>query len=457
MTNFKKIFYFEWLKFKNDKTALAAILLTLVCGLYSIYYGVSEIKQQEVNIQKLQVMKDKTIEEMKEKFPDNNLAAEMPYYLYLPAVNIPDPLASLSIGQRDINPYYIKLRLLALESQLYDSDNINPMKASVGNFDFSFILIFLFPLIIIALSFNVLSYEKENGILPMILSNPVKLLTFIATKLFFRFTLMLTTGWMLLIIGYAASGAAFDSRFFIWVMIICLYISFWFALSFFVVSFKKSSSFNSTALLASWLWLMVIIPAGLNAVMNFQFQSESGVNFTINQREAVHSGWDKSMEESLIPFFVKYPQYKDFKPASRDFSYGWYYAFQELGDMSVEKEVKEHTDSQKGKAQFTRTFDFLSPGVNVQNMVNALAATDLSTHLEFLDSARDFHKRMKEFFFPYVFTEAGFPHGDYKKLPTQSFQGQADLSHLGSGIFKLLLSSIVLLGLGIMILRRKPN
>lgn len=71
-------------------------------------------------------------------------------------------LAALNIGLRDLNPSIQGVTIRNLEEQKNNSDFFNPANTAVGNFDFSFVLVFLFPLVIIAFCYNVISEDQEK-------------------------------------------------------------------------------------------------------------------------------------------------------------------------------------------------------------------------------------------------------------------------------------------------------
>ena len=75
----------------------------------------------------------------------------------------PAPLAFAAFGQRDLQPFALRVRLLGLHAQLYESETINPELALPGRFDFAFVLVFLAPLFVIALFHDLVSAEREAG------------------------------------------------------------------------------------------------------------------------------------------------------------------------------------------------------------------------------------------------------------------------------------------------------
>ena len=103
------------------------------------------------------------------------------------AVMPPAPLAALSIGQSDLLPWYFKVTSDAKENVTAGAELENPHRLLIGRFDLAFVLIYLYPLLILAMTYNVLSGEKEQGTLALTLSQPVSLRRLLAGKLMLRF------------------------------------------------------------------------------------------------------------------------------------------------------------------------------------------------------------------------------------------------------------------------------
>ena len=62
----------------------------------------------------------------------------------------------------------------------------NPQRLLSGRLDLAFVLIYLYPLLILAISYNLLSAEQEQGTLALLLSQPVSLRTVILAKVAVR-------------------------------------------------------------------------------------------------------------------------------------------------------------------------------------------------------------------------------------------------------------------------------
>ncbi|MFT2009794.1 ABC transporter permease [Pontibacter sp. 13R65] len=455
MRNFRILIKFEWFNFRADKGLLILTMLTLFAGIYGIYYGTTEIERQRENIKTLDVLTAQNVEEMKQKFPGDADAGDIGYYHSTYAIHNPDSWASLSLGQRDINPYYIKLRLLNLQSQLYDTDNINPLKVLSGNFDLAFVLVYLFPLLIIGLCFNILSVEKEQGTLPLLLSQPISLPLIVGAKLTFRIMIVLGLALILCLVAMLWGQVTPDIRILLWLSVVLFYSLFWFSVAFLVAAWQKNSAFNAVTLLGVWLMLTVIIPALLNVYVAVKQPVPQALDLTIKQREVVHGGWDKPKQETMEKFFALYPQWTDTVEIQGRFAWRWYYAFHHLGDVAVADLAGEYQQRLHARHELVEELNFLSVPVNVQGIFNAMAGSDLPSHLSFLQSATQYHDSLRGFYYPFLFKQVSFTHADYDKEPRHSFSSTPDFTSTYTGLYKLVISVLLVFFIGLLVFRIK--
>src|SRR5690606_35002587 len=93
------------------------------------------------------------------------------------------PMAPLAIGQSDMMANYYRIGTGSKVEFMYDSEIESPWNLLSGHFDLSFVIVFLLPLLIFALTFNMLSAERENGTERMLLSQPLGPVTLAFGKL----------------------------------------------------------------------------------------------------------------------------------------------------------------------------------------------------------------------------------------------------------------------------------
>lgn len=456
MTTFRILFHYEWLHFKAARGLMLLTGVLLLVGLYSIYYGTTEIERQRQHLAELPALAAHNVAELQAKYPGPADAGEIGYYHTTFAVHHPTPWASLALGQRDVNPYYLKLRLLGLQGQLYASENVNPTKVLTGNFDLAFVVVYLVPLLIIALGFNILSSEKEQGILPLLLAQPVSAVWLVAAKLGFRLALVLALVGLLSAVGLAWARVPLDGRVALWLALVGLYCLFWLGVVLLITAWQRSSSFNAVALLGAWLVLLVMVPNLLNVYVTAARPVPQGLALTIQQREAIHGGWDRPKTETMSRFFVDYPQWRDTATIKERFVWRWYYAFQYLGDKSAAPLAAAYAQVLRQRYNLAGSLAWLSPAVVLQTSLNALAGTDLPTHLAFQQSVVHYHDALRAFYYPFLFKPLPFTHADYAHEPQHTFTSTSESGTAMLGLWQLLGSVTVLVMLGLRLLQVRP-
>jgi ABC-2 type transport system permease protein len=117
------------------------ILLCLCCALssFAIYSGHQEIVAQHFTIERLQLAQQQDQQDILAK---HKTPGSLAYYQFHLTYQTPSHLSFAALGDRDLYPWKHRIRMLALEGQIYESDVTNPELAYIGKFDFSFLISF---------------------------------------------------------------------------------------------------------------------------------------------------------------------------------------------------------------------------------------------------------------------------------------------------------------------------
>ena len=240
----KNTYNLEFKLFFRSTSAWIGILVLLVTGFAGLYFGKTFIDKQNRAIEKAAVLQQKNTQNNVKHF-GNDIGLFF-FHNKFSMANVPQPWAAFANGQRDVNPYLISATMLALEGQLYDTEISNPVSLLFGNMDLSFVFIYLFPLVIIALVYNLIAEERESGIWPLLKSQTNQLSKLIWKKFMVRMVTIYLTSIVLFLAALIFLHLPIDQNLFAVTAITWLYLAFWFAVSFFVVSLSKSSSYNAS-------------------------------------------------------------------------------------------------------------------------------------------------------------------------------------------------------------------
>lgn len=416
MIKWNRLFKLESKQFARNRLTWLGFSIFIVIGLYAIWHGKATIDKQREIIAQVDMAQSEQLETHLTHHADHEIGALL-YYQFFYTKNLPTDWAGFSIGQRDINPYTLKVRMLAVEGQLYDTELTNPITLLSGNLDISFVFIFLLPLLVIALTFNVLSAEQESGVWAFVASQPVALHKVLYLKLCVKFIALSLVIATLFVAAVIIHKLPVDMRLFVVVALVLAYLIFWFMVVFFVITLKNSSNINAVTLLSSWLFLLVLIPSLSNVIIIRLFPIPEALATTVTQREAYHEKWDMPKSVVMEPFFASYPQYSHYSIPEDRFSYGWYYAMMFAADSEATRSASELFDKLEKRQRASQWIGYFIPNLFLQNTFNKIAKTDLENHVAYLKSVKAFHRRLSEFFYPSIF-EMDLPHTiNWDELP----------------------------------------
>lgn len=402
--------------FLRQRVALPALLLTLLVATAAVIAGLAEVSRQRDVIDRIQPQQAEDVAAVAKFVTLDGDPGNAAYYTFYATWDEPSPLAFAALGQRDVAPYVLRVRALSLESQINEGENYNAEMALPGRFEWSFVLIYLAPLILIALLHDLKSGEREAGRLALLRTMAAG-----ERRLWLR-RVALRTGFVFLalgmpfVIGGIVSGT--PARLVMAVLgLAAAYLLFWTAVAVVVGRLGKGSVTNAASLAARWLVLTLVLPGLALLAVNAAIPVRQGIEMTLAQREIVHAGWDRPKEETMTAFFEQHPEWRGTPPVEGGFHWKWYYALQHLGDVRVADQVAAYRQGLESRDSWTRRLGVVLPAVGVQAAIHRLARTDLAAQLAYQDRIRAFHDRLRRFYYPYIFEERTFTAQDFAAAP----------------------------------------
>ncbi|MDW7692487.1 DUF3526 domain-containing protein [Flammeovirgaceae bacterium SG7u.111] len=440
-------------QFVRTKTCQIGLALVLLLGGISIITG----KQFLINQAKIAdqvVEKQLTHIERNIDLHGDDLPLLL-YYLKFTLVHATHPLSGFSIGQRDLNPSVQSVTILTLEGQKYDTDLVNPTKLLYGNLDLSFIIVYVFPLLIIAFTYNLFSEEEESGTWKLVNVMAKSTLAFLVAKLSVRFVLLALVMILLLVVGALVLGISFDGALLLFVMTSLLYLTFWFALCFWLICLKRNSNFNALALLSIWLVLVVLLPAFINSYITTKHPVPEALSTMIKQRDGTHKKWDSNKKETLEAFYKDYPQFASFGfPPEKGFDWGWYYAMQHLGDVESREDSQAMQQKIRLREEMSKQWAQVIPSMHTQLALNNIAGTGLLDHMDFLSHTNEFHEQTRLYFYPKIFSDKDPESVEWDRFKPEYFQVNGKMEWIAT-LFPLVLSIVFFMGLSFVQIRKK--
>jgi ABC-2 type transport system permease protein len=473
---FRRILQHEWRALSADATLWAVVAIFAVAIGYGVWNGSRWVRFQRAALASAAAEETERYQRLQAQvaslaapgakvspFADprspSNVGGRLgPRYAMLP----PGPLAPLAIGQSDLLPYYFKVSTEARENIVAATEIENPNRLLSGRFDLAFVIIFLYPLLILALSYNMLSSEQEQGTLSLALSQPVSLRTLVSGKVILRALVLLAllvifSGVALLATNADLSAPGAGLRLALWLAIVGAYGAFWFALSIAVVSFGRNSTTNATMLASVWLVLIVMTPSLFNLAASTLYPVPSRVEMVQAMRTAQDEA-NKSGSKALARFYEDHPELAsgDAAQAMNDFNVVRV-AVNDDVERRVRPVVSRYEQQLASQQRVLDSLRFLSPAILMQGALNDIAGTGSQRHTDFLAQVDVYHRGWREYFVPKIFAKVQIT--DFGAIPRFSYREEADTvvaGRVGAALVGLLAPAVLIGLFGLGRLRRFP-
>jgi ABC-2 type transport system permease protein len=406
----------EWLMLSRSRTSVTSLLLLFVLSAMSVWVGVEEVDQQRQRQQELQELQRQETAVLAEWIDKSGDAGYAAYYTFHPTWNPPSALAFAALGLRDVAPQTLRIRALGLEAQLYENENFNPELAVAGRFDFAFVVIYLLPLFIIALLHDFVSREREAGRLPLLAALSPRIGSVWWTRALLRSALV-----AIALVGPFLFGAWFEAaplaEASCFAGVVLAYLLFWAALVAWVGLARWIPAVHAAVLVAAWAALTLATPTAVQTVVAHSVPVTQGTELTLAHRELVNAAWDQPKEATMRPFLETHPEWQGTSPVTGRFHWKWYYAFHHVADQRVADRTRKYRDGLMTRQRLTERTGWWLPPVGAQVLLHRLAGTDLPAQLEYEDAIRQYHARLRRFYYPYFFEERPFGQSDFDRAP----------------------------------------
>lgn len=431
MNSFFHILKFEWKQLWRSSVLRALILIVFGAGIYGIYFGKFEIEKQNDRIQEVKVYErtqfdslllwsslDTSIVANKAKYEQalspTGKGWKKHFTFYM--VNKASDVSGLCLGQRDLFPVYYAINVGDLARQMNTGELANPMKLFSGNFDLSYVFVFLFPLLVIALLYNLYAGEQEGGTLSLLQSQSTPVNLILISKGLLRMSIIGGISFLLLVLAFVIQGISFvdnGDTFLYWISIVFGYCLFWAIVMGGVIWLRKSSSMSAILGLGIWLLLTIVTPALINIFVSAKVPSPERSELKHTIRTLNNEIWEKPKSFVWEQYYKDNPKHKD--GDTTNFK-KWYYASFTLLDKEVEVLNDSFEKQIREQNSLLNQWSWLAPAALVHETLSSLSRTDRQSHLDFLEEVKVNHQQLKEIYYDHIFSDKFFSTEDLKKL-----------------------------------------
>lgn len=389
----------EWRRLSRSRISLfllSALIFLSICGIWQTSSQLSDFRN----------LRSKAASYMRDKFTGQgevnpHSAAHYGHYVY-------KPLSSLSVVDEGVNAFTgVSLRLEGHRQNeaLHATAQSSSSLLRFGNFNLSMILQVLLPLLIIFTCYNVVSREKEDRTLHIILAQGTSLRQILLGKILAYAAIwtafLLLTFSIILLNNQSAEDTLPLARMGSLIMVYLLYYAIITALTIYV-SARSSTSANALLLmLFSWLICTVLLP---KATANIGGQSvplilrleldkrvaednKNGLNGHDPRNERTKSFRDSLIKAYKVDSVSQLPVNIDGLTMQADEEY--HNKVYDLHFGTVETAIA-------GQNRLTAYSAFINPFAALSNISMGLSGTDSYHHFDFTREAEHYRREMIE-------------------------------------------------------------
>jgi ABC-2 type transport system permease protein len=329
-------------------------------------------------------------------------AGEFGYYRNFPVWRAPGDLAFLAPTRGDAVPGVMRIRILALEGQINDNEAANPELLLTGRFDFAFVTLYMAPLLLIALLHDLWSGEREAGRLAALDSLPRARHRLWSPRVVLRAGGVALALLVPLAVGGLIEGTA-PLRLGAAAALVLASLGFWMIVTLGVARVHAASATQAAVLAGLWFAITLVVPAAAHLAINAAVALADAAAIARENREEVHAGWDRPKAETMARFVALYPAYQDQSANGTAFEWKWYFAFQQLGDDAVVTDSVARDAGIARREAWAQRLGWLLPPLKAAQTMQQLAGSDVTADLAFKTQVRVFHRRLREYHYPYMF------------------------------------------------------
>lgn len=449
--------------FKRHSNSLVLIIF-FIAGGYALYQGYADKVRKTDTIQAFRQEKDSLFQDMKQginadtatkegkaKYSKSAAVGSGLWNTRLPSYKLPVSTAVYNIGQSDVFTYYYLFSAENFEMQLLKQTEIsNPLRALAGHFDTSFWIVYLLPLMILLLSFNALSSERDNNNWRLISSQGIMEKSWLQSKFFviailclFFLLIIAIIGTILNVLTFQQAPAWSDVLFFATAVV---YLFFWLSLFYFINSLRKPTTYNALVSGIAWIGICLVVPVAVSKLAEIVIPVDNTEISTFSRRpQNPKIEDDKAFAASLIKqFATQFPHYAtaNTDTTSPAFILRTYHAWHTVLTKRRWPVVLQYFDNIERRQQVTNWSTVLNPASSTDGFLTELADNDAAAYHRFTEQTKGLHEGLHTAFYPALFKGGALSKKEYSRLPEFSYRRSAiPFSLIGYAVLLLLLSA----------------
>jgi len=461
MMTFKDIISHEWKSKLSHPVTLFNILLFAVILGFGAYSGANDRDQRLANIaahqQEVAAKTDSWLKDAKaweEKGADSGVSARSgsAATLTFSTSLTPGELGDFAIGQSDFLPLTGEVSLRQANIKQFSKYEFeDPISLALGSFDLSKAVIFILPLLLIVLSFDVLSSDRDANRLGLAMAQGINLRVFFWRKLFVRcatvLALVISVSTVMFLLQSNGLTSARVSLFAIWLAGVIFYAVFWMAIIGFVASKNRNGESNIISLLILWAGFTLIVPAAATSVTETIYPTPSRLAYMAEAREMENEA-GLEIADIANRYLLDHPELSVSSDSEMPAFYRTGFLVSSTMDEATSNILAEFEKTALDRENTLGLLRYISPAITTHILFNDLAGTSSKRHSEYYKAVRAFKNQYAERVGPVIMANERLGVNEFKNLPQFHFPEQkiSDVlyNNLISLIFLIIVSGILI-------------
>ena len=402
MSRYFEITKSEFIHFKRSPLKMTSFILFGIAIIYGCQKGYDLLRAHDKQITFIEDESDRSVQDMLIKYDEIASGAiekprrdpTVPYWgiWYTPthAFKHPSSMMVFSIGQAEQYGYY---KRVSNWSSTFDNDLAeeisNPERIAVGTLDFNFVLIYLTPILLIILLFNIGGLEKDLKFDNVINLNSTSNKSWLLSRFSFYFAI---TFILLLFLAtfYALISNVFQSdvqSFINLILIIFIYLLFWSIIFYFINIYGSGSADQAIKMISVWMVFCIIIPGTVHQLVSIKYPTNYMTDYLDVSRDKRYDIFELSSDSLKIKLLEEFSSLQNTA-----------YASDTIIDKSIinrsvsglvnllNKDVANSIeDLSEQKNLFIKSLSKVNPITFFQNQINNITRTDFYAYRRYRD------------------------------------------------------------------------
>jgi ABC-2 type transport system permease protein len=400
MRNLIVIIQNEFRHFARNSFKTVSLILFIGAAVYGLQNGYGLLKKHRAEISSIKTKNAETVQRISGWFdegktsPDDRpwIDVSTPFWAIwnapATAVKSPSTLMPFTIGQTEQFGNY---KQVTNWSSTFDSDLAeeiaNPERLTTGTLDFSFVVLYLLPVLVIVLLFNIGGLEKDLGFDRLIQVTHISQRKWLLARFaFYFFALIIVL--LTLMLPYAILTGAFQNEFGTFIKLfsyVAFYMLLWFVVFYFINLSGKGSANQALKMVAVWLLFCIVLPGSIHQIASLKYPASYMTDYINAKRDETYKLWDLPTDSVRNRLLVLYPELAKTKHGKDTI------ADKDIIDNSssgLVNELMKNTalaieNNSDDKNRFIQKTYWINPVGFFQNKINALANNDYYAYKQF--------------------------------------------------------------------------